>query len=295
MTSMPMPSPGIAAMLYSRMDSPSAERRDRNGGPADTPSGDAESERRNRQSTNRWTRMSAHFSNESSLNILALDTSTEFCSAALWLDGGIDERETLAGQTHSESAARHGGRAARPRMRSRCAISTASRSAKAPVRSPGFASPAASCRDSRSARSVPVVGVGTLLAMAAGSGAERVVCCLDARVQEIYHAAYERSAGAWRAVHEPSLCAPLRFRICRAPDGSHRQRLQGLSRSARATLCRAACTRSNRIAIRAHATSPLSPCPVSSPARPWPPEDAAPVYLREKVALRIDEQASRFR
>src|SRR5687767_14516 len=55
---------------------------------------------------------------------------------------------------------------------------------------------------------VPVVGVGTLLAMAEGGNAGRVVCCVDARVHEIYHAAYERRAGGWHAVHAPSVCAP---------------------------------------------------------------------------------------
>src|SRR5205085_6315823 len=52
---------------------------------------------------------------------------------------------------------------------------------------------------------LPVVGVGTLLAMAAGTGAERVVCCVDARMHEVYHAAYEREGDAWRTAHEPSV------------------------------------------------------------------------------------------
>lgn len=36
------------------------------------------------------------------MNIFALDTSTEYCSLALWLDGEILSRSVLAGQKHSE-------------------------------------------------------------------------------------------------------------------------------------------------------------------------------------------------
>lgn len=36
------------------------------------------------------------------MNIIALDTSTEYCSLALWLNGNVVSREVLAGQHHSE-------------------------------------------------------------------------------------------------------------------------------------------------------------------------------------------------
>jgi tRNA threonylcarbamoyladenosine biosynthesis protein TsaB len=59
------------------------------------------------------------------------------------------------------------------------------------------------------AGNLPVVGIGTLLAMAEATGAARVVSCLDARMHEIYHAAYEKSDGEWRIVHAPGLYAPV--------------------------------------------------------------------------------------
>ncbi|WP_396956393.1 hypothetical protein [Nitrosomonas sp.] len=36
------------------------------------------------------------------MNIIALDTSTEYCSLALWLNSSLISREVLAGQRHSE-------------------------------------------------------------------------------------------------------------------------------------------------------------------------------------------------
>lgn len=58
------------------------------------------------------------------------------------------------------------------------------------------------------ATGLPVVGICTLLAMAEAANEERVVCCLDARMGEIYHAAYARSGAEWRTVCEPGLWAP---------------------------------------------------------------------------------------
>jgi tRNA threonylcarbamoyladenosine biosynthesis protein TsaB len=60
---------------------------------------------------------------------------------------------------------------------------------------------------------VNVVGVCTLLALAEASGKEKVIAALDARMGELYHAAYEKQEGMWVTVIEPNLCkaeaAPL--------------------------------------------------------------------------------------
>ncbi len=55
---------------------------------------------------------------------------------------------------------------------------------------------------------LPVVGVCTLLALAESAGADRVIACLDARMGEVYHAAYEKKAGTWLEVLAPSVCKP---------------------------------------------------------------------------------------
>ena len=56
---------------------------------------------------------------------------------------------------------------------------------------------------------LPVVGVCTLLAMAQAAGHDKVIAALDARMAEVYHAAYEKRDGEWVTVCEPGLCLPM--------------------------------------------------------------------------------------
>ncbi|PIU16673.1 MAG: tRNA (adenosine(37)-N6)-threonylcarbamoyltransferase complex dimerization subunit type 1 TsaB, partial [Gallionellales bacterium CG08_land_8_20_14_0_20_59_87] len=51
-----------------------------------------------------------------------------------------------------------------------------------------------------------VVGVCTLHALAEATGQDKVIAALDARMGELYFAAYEKRDGAWRTVIEPCLC-----------------------------------------------------------------------------------------
>jgi tRNA threonylcarbamoyladenosine biosynthesis protein TsaB len=60
---------------------------------------------------------------------------------------------------------------------------------------------------------LPVVGVCTLLALAEASGSSRVIACLDARMSEVYHGVYEKVDGEWRTLVAPGLSSPLQ-----APD-----------------------------------------------------------------------------
>jgi tRNA threonylcarbamoyladenosine biosynthesis protein TsaB len=141
------------------------------------------------------------------MKILALDTSTEYCSVALWRDGEVDAREVRAGQRHSELLlpmvdellGRHGlavkdldgiafgqGPGSFTGLRIGCGV----------VQGLAFGA------------GIGVVGVGTLAAMALASGADRVVCCLDARMGEIYHAVYSRAGAGWESLQPPSVCAP---------------------------------------------------------------------------------------
>ena len=141
------------------------------------------------------------------MKILAIDTSSEYCSAALWCDGEIDARETRAGRRHSELVLGMvdellGGRGLRVKALDGVAFGAG------PGSFTGLRIACGVTQGLAFAAGIPVVGVGTLLAMAEAAQAERIVCCLDARMHEVYHAAYEKSDGKWNVVHAPGLCAP---------------------------------------------------------------------------------------
>ncbi len=141
---------------------------------------------------------------------------------------------------------------------------------------------------------VRVLGVGTLLAMAEGSGTDRVVCCVDARVHEIYHAAYVRAReGSWRAVHAPSVCSPAvapsleggGWFACGSGFAAYRDVLEQRYAGQLAEIVPE---------FYPHARDILAlAAPRFESGEGVTAEEAVPVYLRDKVALRIDERATR--
>ena len=141
------------------------------------------------------------------MKILALETSTELCSAALWLDGKVDAREVVAGQRNSELLL--------PMVD---ALLAANQLIARDLDGVAFGSGPGAFTGVRIACGVaqgiafgidvPVAGIGTLLALAAASGAGLVVCCLDARMGEVYHAVYEKRGDDFTEVQAPGLYKP---------------------------------------------------------------------------------------
>ena len=139
------------------------------------------------------------------MNILALESSTESCSAALWRDGRIDAREADAGQRNSEVLL--------PMVDALLAAQGVLRTDLDGIAfgaGPGaFTGVRVACGVAQGIAfglKLPVAGVITLQALAEAAQASRVVCCLDARMGEIYHAAYEKHDDDWREICAPSLC-----------------------------------------------------------------------------------------
>lgn len=140
------------------------------------------------------------------------------------------------------------------------------------------------------AAELPVAGIDTLLAMAQSTQVERVVCCLDARMREIYHAAYERSDTGWKTVCSPAVCAPAEAPPL--PAGSwvgcgsgfevYREVLMGCYDGRISSLAPGIYPHAREIARLA--------VPVFEAGNGMDAALAAPVYVRDKVALRTDER-----
>jgi tRNA threonylcarbamoyladenosine biosynthesis protein TsaB len=223
------------------------------------------------------------------LNILALETSGDYCSVALWRDGTIDEREILAGQRQSGLLIDmvH-------ELLGDCGMTLLQLDGLAYGAGPGsFTGLRVACgvvQGLAMGIDKPVVGIGTLMALAQGAHAARVVCCIDARMNEVYHAAYERRHGGWKVVHEPGVYAPHDVPLL--PGTDWQATGNGFAAYREALLARYA----GKLAAvedasypRARDVAALS-APVFAGGGGLPAECAAPIYVRDKVALKTSER-----
>ena len=141
------------------------------------------------------------------MRILALDTSTEYCSVALWHDGKVTSRCELVGQKHSETLM-----PMLDALLQEAGIKLKQCDGIAFGMGPGsFTGVRIACGVTQGlalGANQTVVGICTLEALAEGSGKSKVIAALDARMGEVYHAAYEKSGDGWVAVSEPSLSKP---------------------------------------------------------------------------------------
>lgn len=141
------------------------------------------------------------------MRVLALDTSTEYCSVALWQDGVAAERCELAGQRHSEMLI-----GMLDELLNGAGVKLGQVDGIAFGKGPGsFTGVRIACGAAQGlalGADLPVIGICTLEALAEASGKSRMIAALDARMGEIYHASYQKQGDAWVTVTEPCLCKP---------------------------------------------------------------------------------------
>jgi tRNA threonylcarbamoyladenosine biosynthesis protein TsaB len=136
------------------------------------------------------------------MRFAALETSTEWCSVAVWRDGEIAGLERRTGNRHSEFVL--------PMLQS--LLQGSKIEAVAFGAGPGaFTGLRIACGLAQGlafAEGLPVIGISTLEALAHEAGAARVVACIDARMREVYYAALEKRAGRWHEVIAAQCIAP---------------------------------------------------------------------------------------
>ena len=135
---------------------------------------------------------------------------------------------------------------------------------------------------------VPVLALDTLLAVAEDArertGVDQVVAVLDARMGEVYVAAYEQVGGSWRTVAEPALKDPAEVVV---PAG------WALAGNAVDLVAERVGHAGARIAALPTAAALLrlaAAALAAGPARPA--AEALPLYLRDKVAQTTEERAA---
>jgi tRNA threonylcarbamoyladenosine biosynthesis protein TsaB len=146
------------------------------------------------------------------MKFAAFETSTEWCSVALWIDGGISGVEERTGNVHSERVL-----PMLDRLAAAAGIRVGQLDAVAFGAGPGsFTGLRIACGVAQGlafARGLPVIGVSTLEAMAEESGGMRVVACLDARMHEVYYSAIEKVGPRWREVIPAQCVAPAAVQV----------------------------------------------------------------------------------
>lgn len=244
------------------------------------------------------------------MKLLVLDTSTEWCSAALWLDGRVLARRVLAEQRHSSLLLPMVDellREADIALRGLDGIGYGA----GPGSFTGLRIACAVTQGLAFGADLPVVGVSTLESIAEQTGADRVLTVLDARMAEVYWAAYERAGEhpegrkypegheypeghkVWRAVSAPQLALPDSVAV---PPGEGwvgaGNGFAALGAVLRPRLAAQLVRIDDAIMPDAAAMAPLA---VRAFARGEGMDAAlaAPIYLRDKVALTVDERRAR--
>ena len=230
------------------------------------------------------------------MRLLALDTSTEYLSLALLVDGRSYVRALHAGQTHSQRIL--------PLLRellTEAGVEMTDLQGIAFGAGPGsFTGLRIGCGVAQGLAfgvDLPVVGVSTLLALANGddagqSGSARVIACLDARMGEVYHAAYARDGDNWREVQAPGLYKPEQVP---ALEGAGWTGIGSGWAAYSETLHAAYSGQVEAVFAQAYphalAIAELA-VPMFAAGLGVPAAEAAPIYIRNKVALKTSERAA---
>jgi len=142
------------------------------------------------------------------MKLLAIETATDACSAALSIDGEIRERFEIAPRAHTELIL-----PMIDALMAEAGLAVAQLDAMAFGRGPGAFTgvriAVGVAQGIAFGADLPVVPVSTLAALAQGADNNNVLAALDARMDEVYWGAYQRNdAGLMELVGEECVSAP---------------------------------------------------------------------------------------
>jgi tRNA threonylcarbamoyladenosine biosynthesis protein TsaB len=228
------------------------------------------------------------------MKLLAFETATEACSVALYLDGEIIERHEVAPRLHAEYALPWA-----EELLAQAGIKRSQLDVIAISRGPGAFTGVrlaiALGQGIALALGKPMIGVSTLMAMATSLKAEgqkrRILAAIDARMGEVYVGAFERTGDELIAVSTEVVAAPDKVVLpgdqggwhalgtgFSAADGALQSHLGSQLLSVDASVLPHAADVA-RLAVAAYARGEA-----------MAPERVEPAYLRNNVALTLEEQ-----
>lgn len=231
------------------------------------------------------------------MQILALDASTDVCAAALGDGAHWAERVENAGQRHSELLLPM-VRALLTEMRLDLTALDGIAFGAGPGSFTGLRIACGVAQGLALGANLPVIGVATLEAMAETarkrSGSTRVFAALDARMLEVYVAAYEHDGLRWRVAIDAAVALPGEAPL--PPGGGWRGVGNGFAAypALRERLAGALAGCDESILPTATAIGSLA-LPRFAAGEGVPAREAAPLYIRHRVALTTAERAAGMR
>ncbi len=223
------------------------------------------------------------------MKLLAFETATEACSVALWIDGDVRERFEIAPRRHAELSLPWA-----EQLLAEAGLAKSQLDAVAVGRGPGAFTGVrlaiAIAQGIALALDRPVVPVSTLAVLAMQSQGERILAAIDARMGEVYFGAFQRLGGDMVAASDEVVVRPdaTPFPLdgawhgvgtgFAAADGVLCTQLQAQLQSLDASALPHAADVA-RLAVLAFARGEA-----------LPPERIEPAYLRNNVALTLEQQ-----
>ena len=226
------------------------------------------------------------------MNLLALETSTEACSVALLHGDWLIERFEIAPRRHAELALPWADAVLAEAGLARTALDAIA-VGRGPGAFTGVRLGLSLAQGMALALDRPLIGISTLAALAlraaAGEG-EDVLAAIDARMGEVYACSYRMRGGVPIALGEEQLAPPEAV----AMDGAHWHGV-GTGFAAQGGALARLATQAYSIDAEAlpHAAD-VARLALAAHARgeALAPERVEPAYLRNRVALTLNEQAA---